>query len=186
MPSPRHRSHRGAMIPTGHPGSVTLQKDPTGAQVQSPPPSPPRPPVIARRAPPATPTPMAGLGRRTDRDDQRRSHLIEIDRFDHGILQPERSLQYPLLFAPRSVSCLRSRQIARKRRKQTGCGRGWSTQTPTDPSGEPKNPSGVKSHMLPILRVSSDPRVLRGCDIPVQNRDRERWVSRSSLRSPRS
>jgi hypothetical protein len=137
MPSPRHRSHRGAMIPTGHPGSVTLQKDPTGAQVQSPPPSPPRPPVIARRAPPATPTPMAGLGRRTDRDDQRRSHLIEIDRFDHGILQPERSLQYPLLFAPRSVSCLRSRQIARKRRKQTGCDRGWSTQTPTDPSGEP-------------------------------------------------
>jgi len=43
---------------------------------------------------------MTCLGRRTDRHDQRHSHLIDIDPFDHSILQPERSLQYPLLSHP--------------------------------------------------------------------------------------
>ena len=112
----------GPWVATGHPGRIGLQEDPTGS---------PDPDCAtaagqllghsqdcaARSARSgAGPWPVGGSNHPPPGP-----LLVEIQPFDHGILQPEGRPQYPCFSAPRLSPRPRSRQTARKRRKQAGC-----------------------------------------------------------------
>jgi hypothetical protein len=64
--------------------------------------------------------------------DHRVGVLVELHPLDHrAVVDSEQSTPYPDTKHPFSSS-VSGLQTAPKRKKEAGCGRGWSTQAPTD------------------------------------------------------
>jgi hypothetical protein len=77
------------MLATPHPGRLGFQDNLDRAQVQRPPPAPTLPSVVARGASTAPSAPAPRPLPRTNMSDQQLLVLIELDGFDHRLLDPE-------------------------------------------------------------------------------------------------